>query len=156
MFMLKNWVKRFFVSVNSKDEDNDDYLQNTTDESKNTLDDGISTGSDSELSENLDTSDIEEFLVLVEKESKESSPEEDKIKKRNTLNQFLLDMKFLEFLLKEKNSLVASLLGVMTGVLFMTFFSLFFVLSLEEVNINSFKNKKIFINIFLFLFLLIS
>jgi len=154
--MLKNWVKRFFVSVNSKDEDNDDYLQNTTDESKNTLDDGISTGSDSELSENLDTSDIEEFLVLVEKESKESSPEEDKIKKRNTLNQFLLDMKFLEFLLKEKNSLVASLLGVMTGVLFMTFFSLFFVLSLEEVNINSFKNKKIFINIFLFLFLLIS
>jgi hypothetical protein len=120
------------------------------------LDDGISTGSDSELSENLDTSDIEEFLVLVEKESKESSPEEDKIKKRNTLNQFLLDMKFLEFLLKEKNSLVASLLGVMTGVLFMTFFSLFFVLSLEEVNINSFKNKKIFINIFLFLFLLIS
>ena len=154
--MLKNWVKRFFVSVNSKDEDNDDYLQNTTDESKNTLDDGISTGSDSELSENLDASDIEEFLVLVEKESKESSPEEDKIKKRNTLNQFLLDMKFLEFLLKEKNSLVASLLGVMTGVLFMTFFSLFFVLSLEEVNINSFKNKKIFINIFLFLFLLIS
>ena len=154
--MLKNWVKRFFVSVNSKDEDNDDYLQNTTDESKNTLDDGISTGSDSELSENLDTSDIEEFLVLVEKESKESSPEEDKIKKRNTLNQFLLDMKFLEFLLKEKNSLVASLLGVMTGVLCMTFVSLFFVLSLEEVNINSFKNKKIFINIFLFLFLLIS
>ena len=125
--MLKNWVKRFFVSVNSKDEDNDDYLQNTTDESKNTLDDGISTGSDSELSENLDTSDIEEFLVLVEKESKESSPEEDKIKKRNTLNQFLLDMKFLEFLLKEKNSLVASLLGVMTGVLFMTFFFLFVI-----------------------------
>lgn len=124
MFMLKNWVKRFFVSVN---EDNDDYLQNTTDECKNTLDDGISTGSDSELSENLDTSDIEEFLVLVEKESKESSPEEDKIKKRNTLNQFLLDMKFLEFLLKEKNSLVASLLGVMTGVLFMTFFFLFVI-----------------------------
>lgn len=135
----------FFVSANSKD--TDDYFEN--EQRKNTLGDGISTGSESELNTNSEINSeipesVKDFIsveddgISINKEIKENITKEEKLvissKKRNKWNQFLFDMKILEFLnsflVKEKNIF---LLGLIAGSMVIFFFVLFIVF---RININ--------------------